>query len=362
MIYINNNIQINANQVTINLYHNKDSAENVENVENVENTESVEDVEGSESAEDVEIIKEIENILHEKWEVKKKDNVKLADAYKDTSMDNGEAKAGRLLQCARWLEFCISEENQKQKLVKASSCHVRLCPICQWRRSTASFHRLAVIYSSGIMLQHKQLFLTLTQKNVTLQNLHEELKKISKAFLDLMRRKEVKEVVRGYTRSIEVTYNQHEKSWHPHIHAILTVQKSYGKKDYITQDKWALLWAQALHIDYKPIVHIKAIKNFDGKTIAEIAKYSVKPSDYVSYKDLSDWLEMLDKAVDNKRLLALGGITKELQRLLFAKQKIDSVDSVEDGTDNLDSIENWEDAKKIIYAWHFEEKRYKKMQ
>ena len=119
----------------------------------------------------------IKKRLKEQWEPKKKDNVFLSNIYIAADMANSKNKATRLRNCARWLEFAIAE-GQPAKLVKTSSCHVRLCPVCQWRRSLATFRTLARIYSSPAVTRHKHLFLTLTQRNIPAAELGAELNRI----------------------------------------------------------------------------------------------------------------------------------------------------------------------------------------
>ena len=72
--------------------------------------------------------------------------------------------------------------------------------------------------------------------------------KISKGFLRLLRLKEVKEVVQGYTRCIEITYNKHTNKYHPHIHAILSVKNSYGHKAYLSTKVFVEKWQKILEL------------------------------------------------------------------------------------------------------------------
>lgn len=44
-------------------------------------------------------------------------------------------KARRLAECAQWAEFERLPNGQGLRLHEASFCRVRLCPMCQWRRS-----------------------------------------------------------------------------------------------------------------------------------------------------------------------------------------------------------------------------------
>lgn len=289
----------------------------------------------------------IKKRLKEQWEPKKKDNVFLSNVYIAANMANSKNKATRLRNCARWLEFAIAE-GQPAKLVKTSSCHVRLCPVCQWRRSLATFRTLARIYSSPTIARHKHLFLTLTQRNVSAAELGAELNRISAAWSRLTRRKALS-CVKGYTKTVEITRNQKTGEYHPHIHAILSVPQSYGRKEYITRREWQELWSDVMHLDYLPEVHIKAIKKVTGKTVAEVAKYSVKPADYLSKSaDMAKKIvEELDNVLDGKRFVSLGGIISE------ENKKINNGKNPEDLDELTDADGDWIEWEKVIYEYNF---------
>ena len=51
------------------------------------------------------------------------------------------------------------------------------------------------------------IFLTLTTPNLKGDSL-EEIKKYNKSFKKLMKRKEVKDIVKGYIRKLEITYSK----------------------------------------------------------------------------------------------------------------------------------------------------------
>ena len=109
------------------------------------------------------------------------------------------------------------------------------------------------------------IFLTLTTPNVKGDKLEEEIINYNKAFKRLMERKEVKKIVKGYVRKLEVTYNSDMSSksydtYHPHFHVLIPVKRSYftGKR-YIKQAEWTSLWKRAMKLDYTPIVHVQRV-------------------------------------------------------------------------------------------------------
>lgn len=300
----------------------------------------------------------ISQTLRNQFEPKKRHNMLLADAYQASGMTNASNKAVRLATCARWLEFAIppDAEDKRYKITKTSSCHVRLCPVCQWRRSLNTYRNLARIYAAPEMKGLKHIFVTLTQKNVLGEALADEIKRISDAYAAMMRRKPFKSIVKGYTRTIEVT-RADNGTFHPHIHAIWTVAASYGSKDYVSQRALCEAWQDALKLDYKPVCDIRIITKMVGKSVAEVAKYSVKPSDYIdgTIEGTANIIKILDPALDGKRFVSYGGIVREIKNRLFHEAAIEDIE-----TDSILEVE-WENWERVLYEWHFSEQKYKKI-
>lgn len=76
------------------------------------------------------------------WRTHKQEGLALSDIYEtlgtDPDFENAAKaldKARRLSACAQWAEFEQLPEGQGLRLHDASFCRVRLCPMCQWRRS-----------------------------------------------------------------------------------------------------------------------------------------------------------------------------------------------------------------------------------
>ena len=61
-------------------------------------------------------------------------------------------------------------------------------------------------------------------------------------------------------RAIEVTYNQQEDTYHPHIHCIFAVKAQYFTKGYIKKSEWQYIWGECCKTEYEPIVHVQPIK------------------------------------------------------------------------------------------------------
>ncbi len=278
-------------------------------------------------------------------------------------INNYEKKSFRVKECGTFLEYKVFK-TQEKKLHNANFCKVRLCPMCAWRRSLKIFGQVSQVMNIAKgETANKFIFVTLTQKNVSGDQLKEEISKLYKGFNDLMRLKKIKNMSLGWFRALEVTYNEKDNTFHPHFHMVIMVKSFYAKNKnlYIDQAELTQLWKRSLKIDYDPIVHMESVKIKKGKTIetavAEIAKYTVKESDLIIKDDdgvfdldqTDDNIRILDNALAFRRLTAFGGQLKEIHNLL-------KLDDAENGdlinTDQTD-IENNE-LEFIIerYFWH----------
>ena len=293
------------------------------------------------------------------WKVKKLKNLELAESYKRL----GLKKAYRVEECGTLLSFKKIEEELK-KLFKANFCKDRLCPMCSWRRSMKVFGQVSKVMDRALEdKEYRFLFLTLTVKNCTGEELSKLIDKIFKSLELLFKRKEVKNIVIGYFRGLEVTYNKDSDTYHPHFHIILMVNKSYFKKSdkYLTQKDWTNLWKDCLKVDYTPIVNVKAFKTASKeqtrKSICEVAKYTVKDNDYL-FEDIEmtdNTVAILNNALKGRRLIAFGKEFRKIHKEL-------NLDDAEKGdlinTDVDDTVRP--EIEEIIenYKWNFGFKQY----
>lgn len=126
-----------------------------------------------------------------------------------------------------------------------------------------------------------------------------------------MERKEVKAIVKGYIRKLEVTYQKEKyitkkllkrkkdyytkkglaigdlepnyNTYNPHFHVVIVVNKSYFKdvKYYIYHERWLELWQLSTGDRAITQVNVKKAKANNLKEVYELAKYSAKDSDYL---------------------------------------------------------------------------------
>src|SRR5699024_7909785 len=127
------------------------------------------------------------------------------------------------------------------------------------------------------------IFLTLTAPNVPADELNDEIKHYNQSFQRLMQRKEVKQIVKGYARKLEITYNEERDDYHPHFHVLIAVNKSYFNQatQYMSRDRWLELWQQVTQNPLITRVDVRKVRSLKENRIIEIAKYSDNDSDYL---------------------------------------------------------------------------------
>lgn len=286
-----------------------------------------------------------------------------------------EEYAERAENCATYLRFGIV--GGKRGLLSANFCRLRLCPICIARGAVQRGKLLSKVMNA-VQAEHdcKYVFLTLALRNVPGSELGDAIGQLTKAWDRLIRQRPVARAFKGTCRCIEVTRNNDpENDWygtfHPHIHAVVAVEKEYFAKNsplYLEQSDLLARWQKAAKVNYAPTCNIEA--TYDGKkkrrkkakkgddaankgAVLEAAKYATKDRDYIS-DELSDEeaaqvVADYTRALHHRRLIAYTGWLKEMAVRLQADD-LDHVD-LEQGED--ETIR--EDLAEVIeeYGWHF---------
>ena len=296
-----------------------------------------------------------ENGKDKDWRGRKVLSLKLADIFENLGYKKSLVE--RVQTCGDVLRF-LRREDGSLKLYQAYFCKNKFCPMCNWRRSMKYSYQTSRIVDGAIKQEPKGrfLFLTLTVKNTEGEALNSTISQLTKSFDRLFRRAKVKKNLLGYLRSVEVTHNEDDNSYHPHIHVLMMVRPSFfqSKKDYITQKEWSDMWSQSLKVDYVPMVDIRTVKE-KGKgmrgAILETAKYPTKPIKLdIENKQVVDDLY---NGLYRKRQLGFGGLFKTIKKQL-------TLDDVENGdlvhtSDNAESISK---GTEIIAIWNANKQNY----
>lgn len=289
------------------------------------------------------------------WRGRKILSLKLADIFKE--LQYKKTFVERVISCGDTLQF-IQNQDGNLKLYQAYFCKNKLCPMCNWRRSMKYSYQTSRIVDEAIKQSPKGrfLFLTLTVKNVEGKALNSTISQLTKSFDRLFKRAKVQRNLLGYLRSVEVTHNENDKTYHPHIHVLMMVRPSYfqSKKDYITQKEWSDMWSQSLKVDYVPMIDIRTVKE-TGKglrgAVLETAKYPTKPIKMdIENKQVVDDLY---NGLYRKRQLGYGGLFKTIKKQL-------TLDDVENGdlVHTSDDKENISKGTEIVAIWNANKQNY----
>ena len=255
------------------------------------------------------------------WRGKKMANETLALAF--SSFD--KSKAERLASCSTFLQFKVYSNGEK-KLSSMNSCHVRLCPICSWRRSLKVYSNIRQVteYLTA-KEQRRYVLVTLTVPNCSSDELSGVLDCMFKGFNRFNQLKSIKTAFTGFYRALEITRNSNPMSksfgtYHPHFHCLFSVKKSYfTSRYYLSKEKISELWQQSYRSEEELIVDVRKVRGDLAKSCAEVAKYSVKSSDIIVPEDLiltSDIAQTLDRALERRRLISYGGELSKVRKLL----------------------------------------------
>lgn len=240
----------------------------------------------------------------------------LTEITADCIINNSGAiksRAQKIKLCGTFIETAhISDDNGtvREVVTSANFCRERLCPMCQRRKSlkTSSDVRKLVEHLNGRGWVH----MVLTVKNCSASELNETITKLFRdsSFL-ITKTPEFKKAFRGALRCLEVTFNSETDTYHPHLHVLLSSDKSYNNnsRKRISRDRLRWLWWEVSGIDYMPQVHIDS--NVNEGIIAEIAKYCVKPLELdLPSSKRCEVLETLHSALQGRRLMQTYGEIK----------------------------------------------------
>ena len=249
----------------------------------------------------------------------------------------GETKrASRVKDCGSYLEFGLYDD-ETVRLSHANFCSDSLCPQCAKRKSLKLFSQVSAV-TDKLQNEYVFLFVTLTVQNSIGDDLGSNCDLLYKSYQRLVDLKRFK-FIKGAFRALEITVNRDTMpiTYHPHLHCIWVVEKSYFDNQYLTQKELSEYWGRALGVDYVPIVDIRRCKGKgftkNGKVyvksvksaVAEVAKYSVKSSDYLAGTDEqnNEVVKTLLSVLRNRRMFIFTGVMRSVRQEL----KLDDIEN-----------------------------------
>lgn len=248
----------------------------------------------------------------------------------------------RFETCRSWMHYLTNLEMSVKRLHNTDACGNRFCPICTWATAKKDAIKISVIMDAVKDIEDKEyLFLTLTAPSVTGEELRDQIDNFNKGVNRLFKRRNVERVVKGYIRKLEVTTDQEKliteklykrkkdyydlrglkvgdpnptyNTYHPHMHIIVVVNKSYfgGSRDFISKAEWLEMWRSCMKDNSITQVDARKVSSTaasNSNAVLEIAKYSAKGSDLYHSEKVFDTFYT---ALKRRQLIVYSGIMKD---------------------------------------------------
>lgn len=274
-----------------------------------------------------------DRLVYSKYAPKHRLSEALSDSYGRIGWFDRSVK---VYDCGSFLQFLTPQKDSANSfLYRANFCKDRLCPMCAYRRELKVFAEISKAFDRLIRSgkEYSFLFLTLTIRSVEGEKLTETINRMQKAFQLFAKRSRFKKACRGYFKALEITCNKDKGSasyglYHPHFHIIVAVDKDYFKSNkYIPHPLFLQMWRESYNDPEIAFVNVETI--YSKKKVsealeasvearrqatAEVAKYTVKSSDFLLDKDAAETdkrVETLSEALKGRRLIDLAGCFRE---------------------------------------------------
>lgn len=214
--------------------------------------------------------------------------------------------------CGDYLVMLEDEQRERRKLDTGYFCKQRLCSGCAWRSAVKSAQCVSAIAAKLIEDGRVMLMATLTVPNVPASKLRSTIQHLGRSWLRLLKRQRYAAWADSI-RKLEITYNAQRDDYHPHLHIVLFVPKSYFKHKgrYVSQAQLLSDWREVT--GQPEITQVDVRRCYDKGTsnaILEVAKYSAKASEYSQSEDVCDTMYA---ALHHTRTMTYAGQCKALR-------------------------------------------------
>ena len=240
----------------------------------------------------------------------KEKSLEMADLLEKSKIYDFSKNADNIRHCADRITIG-NLDNGNEKII-SSYCRLRYCPQCQYRKSIKNFGQIIKVANS---LNCAWIHLVLTIRNCESADLSKSIDVLFKNSTKFFNN--YKKNFKGVLRACEVTYNKTEDTYHPHLHCLIAVNKSYFTSRYYVKQKDLLLtWRALLNDKDNGGVFVSRVTD-KSCSVAEIAKYCLKPLDCdIPEKKRLEVYQNIFTALKGKRLLqTFGVISKELKKV-----------------------------------------------
>ncbi len=294
------------------------------------------------------------------WDRHRGNAVNVQTLFAGNADNERHAKfAKRINDCALTLEMGYSEDDKRVKLKRAYFCHVRWCPVCQWRKSLAWKARLltALPKIQKAYPNARWLFLTLTVKNCDVADLRSTLAQMAEGWKRFSQLKAYPAL--GEIRSTEVTRSDSVTGdSHAHFHVLMMVPHGYfHPNNYLKHADWVQMWRESMRLDYDPVVDIRTVRPKARKkselalhdAIAETLKYALKVDDLEEHPA---WFLAVTDQLHKTRAVNAGGVFRKFLR--GGEPDSDEMTQGENADDPEAKKEAEEKASRERARWHFD--------
>lgn len=146
----------------------------------------------------------------------------------------------KINDCHKYIEMAICKNDNISYLHKTMCCDFKFCPICAKKRYLKYLALLYPIFENLVKAGKYVCMLNLTIKNT--KSLEEGRKKLFDAWRIMTHDDKLSARLFGFhilggLKAYETTFNEEEKTWHPHFH-ILIVKEKFSKDFELIKTLW----------------------------------------------------------------------------------------------------------------------------
>lgn len=208
---------------------------------------------------------DLQYAIQSRYEMERK---RILSLLAGTELPSLMKRAQRITECSQYANI-VRLKGDEPKLI-VSRCKDRMCPRCSRVNAYKCSEALHSIISR--MPTRRAITLTLAHDRGDLSS---RINRLMHCWKELRRSKQWKEAVDGGIYSLEITRNEGDGTWHPHLHVIVT--GTYYEQKTLA-DQWFRITGDS------KIVYIQAVHDA-RKMGGYISKYVTKPDEVIEWED-----------------------------------------------------------------------------
>lgn len=258
-----------------------------------------------------------------------------------------------MLSCCDHVTLFVND-NGEPELSQIFFCRQKYCPTCSRRKSLKAY-AVGMKLFEALDSKYSFLHVVLTVRNCAGDNLRDTVRVLFKESSALFRSK-LCAGFKGVLRCLEITYNDERGDFHPHLHCLVAVRKSYfTSRQYVSQDSLRSEWADRVQ-QTTASVYMSRIREPE-KAIAEICKYCVKPLQLDGVPiHIYNILYMQTKHI--RHMQSYGVIRETLAQLKLDFERTDDIE-VEYSLDEFDVGDVFARGRSVAFSYDRETMKYR---